>query len=60
MIESIIILLIFSLAVFYIGKTFIMPFISKSNAGCAKGCGSCGAVDFDKIVSNQIAKKATN
>ncbi len=60
MIESIIILLIFSLAVFYIGKTMILPFFAKSNAGCAKGCGSCGAVDFDKIVADQIAKKVTN
>jgi hypothetical protein len=38
----------------------LLPFFTKSKAGCAKGCGSCGTVDFDKIVADQIAKNSTN
>jgi FeoB-associated Cys-rich membrane protein len=51
MLETIFIFIIFSLAVFYIGKNTFKMFFSKSKAGCAKGCGSCGAVDFDKIAA---------
>ncbi len=49
MIETIIISTVFVLALFYLGKNTFLAFFSKSNGGCAKGCGSCGAVDFDKI-----------
>jgi FeoB-associated Cys-rich membrane protein len=53
MIETIIILLIFCGSIFYIGRGFYKSFFSKSKAGCAKGCGSCGAIDFDKIMAEQ-------
>jgi hypothetical protein len=56
MIETIIIFLIFLSAVFYLGRNTFNAFFSKSKAGCAKGCGSCGAVDFEKIVA-QIEKQ---
>jgi FeoB-associated Cys-rich membrane protein len=60
MIESIIIFIIFSLAVFYLGKNTFKAFFAKSNAGCAKGCGSCGAVDFDKIIAEHQVKTTSN
>ena len=59
MIESIIIFVIFTLAVFYLGKNTFKAFFAKNNAGCAKGCGSCGAIDFDKIIQEQETKLAT-
>ncbi|MES2796905.1 MAG: FeoB-associated Cys-rich membrane protein [Bacteroidota bacterium] len=51
MIETIAILLIFSAAVFYIGRNTFKTFFGKSKAGCAKGCGSCGNIDFEKLES---------
>jgi hypothetical protein len=53
MVENGIIFIIFSLALYYVGKTTFGGFFSKQKAGCAKGCASCGAVDFEKI-TNQI------
>ena len=49
MIQHIIIFLIFIVAVAYVGRLFYRAFNSSSTAGCAKGCGSCGAIDFNKI-----------
>ena len=49
--ENIIIGLIFILALIYLGNIVYKNFNPKNNAGCAKGCGSCGAIDFDKIAS---------
>lgn len=49
MIETIIISTVFVAALVYLGKNTFNAFFSKTDAGCAKGCASCGAVDFDKI-----------
>jgi FeoB-associated Cys-rich membrane protein len=48
--ENIIIGLIFLSAIAYLGNIVYQNFKPKNNAGCAKGCGSCGAIDFDKII----------
>lgn len=47
--ENIIIALIFLSAIFYLGNIVRKNFSLKNKAGCSKGCGSCGAIDFDKI-----------
>lgn len=49
MIETLIISTVFVLAILYLGRNTFNAFFSKSDAGCAKGCASCGAVNFDKI-----------
>ena len=43
--------LIFLLALIYLGNIVYKNFNPKNKAGCAKGCGSCGAIDFDKIAT---------
>ena len=48
--ENLIIGIIFLGAVAYLGKQLMSHFNPK-NVGCAKGCGSCGAIDFDKIAA---------
>jgi len=55
--ENIIIILIFVSAVAYLGKLVFDNFNPKNKAGCAKGCGSCGAIDFDKIALEMESKK---
>jgi hypothetical protein len=57
MTENIIIFTIFCGSIFYIGRGIYRSFFSKSKAGCAKGCGSCGAIDFDKIIEDQNLSK---
>ena len=47
--ENIIIALIFLSAIFYLGNLVRKNFSLKNKAGCSKGCGSCGAIDFDSI-----------
>jgi hypothetical protein len=37
-------------------KNTFTAFFAKNNASCAKGCGSCGGVDFEKLVSEQISQ----
>lgn len=41
----------FLLALIYLGNIVYKNFNPKNKAGCAKGCGSCGAIDFDKIAT---------
>ncbi len=55
--ENIIIVLIFLLAIVYLGNIVYKNFNPKNKAGCAKGCGSCGAIDFDKIASQMESQK---
>lgn len=55
--ENIIIGLTFIAAVTYLGNLVYQNFNSKNKAGCAKGCGSCGAIDFDKISLELESKK---
>ena len=54
--ENIIIALIFLSAIFYLGNIVRKNFSLKNKAGCSKGCGSCGAIDFDKIEAAMSAK----
>jgi hypothetical protein len=56
MIESIVITLLFVLALAYLGNLVWKQFSTKNKAGCAKGCGACGNIDFEKI-EQQIASK---
>jgi FeoB-associated Cys-rich membrane protein len=55
--ENIIIGLIFLSAIAYLGNIVYQNFNPKNKAGCAKGCGSCGAIDFDKIASQMESHK---
>ena len=54
--ENIIIALIFLSAIFYLGNLVRKNFSLKNKAGCSKGCGSCGAIDFDKIEAAMAVK----
>jgi hypothetical protein len=45
-IQEIIMIILFAVALFYIGRTFYRSLNPKK--GCASGCGKCGA-DFSKI-----------
>ena len=55
--ENLIIVLIFLSAVVYLGNIVYKNFNPKNKTGCAKGCGSCGAIDFDKIALQMESKK---
>lgn len=48
MIQSIIVIAAFALALFYVGRLVFKSFQSKGGE-CASGCGKCGAVDFAKV-----------
>ncbi len=39
--EEVFVFIVFAAAVFYVIRMVFHAFFSKSNAGCAKGCGSC-------------------
>jgi len=39
--EEVLIFIVFAAAVFYVIRMVYRAFFSQSNAGCAKGCGSC-------------------
>ncbi|MHA6248553.1 FeoB-associated Cys-rich membrane protein [Pontibacter sp. CAU 1760] len=54
--QELIILLIFLAAAFYMARMVYRSFAAKS--GCAKGCGSCGTIDFKKIQQDLDRKKA--
>lgn len=48
--QTLIIGLLFAGAAFYVGRLFWQAFFSKSQAGCAKGCGgACSAIDVDRL-----------
>jgi hypothetical protein len=49
MIQSVIVLIIFALAVFYVGRLAYRSFFQTKAGECASGCGKCGAVDFSKL-----------
>lgn len=54
MIQETILLLIFAAALFYLVRLAYQSFSKDSS--CPKGCGSCDAVDFNKI-KKQIKEK---
>jgi hypothetical protein len=60
MVENLIIFALFAAALVYLGNLVRKQFLTKNNAGCAKGCGSCGAVDFQKIEAQIAAKEKQN
>jgi hypothetical protein len=39
--EEVLIFIVFATAVFYVFRMVYNAFFAQSNAGCAKGCGSC-------------------
>jgi hypothetical protein len=47
--EQIIIFLVFSAALFYLGRLVYQQFWGKTAGQCAKGCGTCAASSLDKI-----------
>ena len=55
--ENIIIILTFLSALIYLGNLVYQNFNPKNKAGCSKGCGSCGTIDFDKIALEMESKK---
>lgn len=54
--ENLIIILVFLVAIVYLGNMVYQNFNPKNKAGCSKGCGSCGAIDFDKIEAAMSVK----
>ena len=48
MIQSIIVIVAFTFALFYVGRLVFKSFQAKAGE-CASGCGKCGAVDFAKL-----------
>lgn len=55
--QEVLVWLIFSGALLYIGKLLYRSF-KPGTSGCAKGCGSCGAIDFKKL-EKELEKKGT-
>lgn len=47
-IQLIIVGILFAAALLYVGRIVYRMFKPKAGAGCASGCGKCGA-DFSKI-----------
>jgi hypothetical protein len=47
MLQEIIVWVFFSGALFYLGAHFFLQ--KKEKKDCAKGCGSCSSVDFNKL-----------
>ncbi len=54
MVQSIIVFLVFAIAVFYVARLAYKSIHAKES--CATGCGKCGAVDFKKI-EQQLKEK---
>jgi hypothetical protein len=57
MVQQLIILVVFILAAFYVARLVYKSFSSKSG-GCAKGCGACSTIDFNKISKQLDASPA--
>lgn len=50
LLQYIIIAVLFLAASFYVGRLFWGAFFTKSQSGCAKGCGgACGTIDVDRL-----------
>jgi hypothetical protein len=60
MVQHIIIFVLFIVAAAYMLRLLYRTFFNNNTAGCAKGCGSCGAIDFKKIEQDlEKQKQAT-
>lgn len=57
MVQQILIFVIFLVAAAYVVRVLYRSFMPNKDAGCAKGCGSCSAIDFNKI-QKELDKKA--
>jgi hypothetical protein len=52
--ENAIIILVFALALVYLGRMVFMQFWGKNAGNCAKGCGTCAASStIDKMNSER-------
>ncbi|MDX5346789.1 MAG: FeoB-associated Cys-rich membrane protein [Hymenobacteraceae bacterium] len=49
MLQHLLIVLIFIAAAAYLLRMVYLSFRPNKNAGCARGCGSCSAIDLSKI-----------
>ncbi|MEJ7662322.1 MAG: FeoB-associated Cys-rich membrane protein [Hymenobacter sp.] len=56
--QLLIIIALFSAALFYLGRRVYQIFAAKDQAGCAKGCGGCGAIDVDAMQRTIEARTA--
>ena len=56
MVQEVIVCLLFVLALVYVGRLLYNSFRPGKSA-CAKGCGSCSALDVDKLEA--MARKAS-
>lgn len=56
MIQDILIFIIFLAAVAYMARMLYRNFMPNKDAGCARGCGGCSAIDISKI-QKQLEKK---
>ena len=57
MVQEILIFVLFALAAAYMLKQGYNSFFKKT-PGCAKGCGACGTIDFEKISADLDKKMA--
>ena len=59
--QYLVIAALFAGALFYVGRIFYRAFFTKSEAGCAKGCGgACGAaLDVDRLQRTIEARAKT-
>ncbi len=56
--ETVIIFTLFVCALLFIGQNAFKALFSKQKAGCAKGCGSCGSIDFEEVLSKTENKSS--
>jgi hypothetical protein len=56
--ETIILLLFVAAAGFVARLVYQQFFARRAEKGCAKGCGSCSAIDVEKIKVEKIKKEA--
>ncbi|OZI09512.1 FeoB-associated Cys-rich membrane protein [Siphonobacter sp. BAB-5385] len=54
--ETLVIGMLFVGALAYLGNQFRKQFSLRKTGGCAKGCGSCGAIKFDESKLPPIQK----
>jgi hypothetical protein len=49
MTQDIIVIVLFVVALAYVGRLIWRQFSAKDATGCAKGCSGCNVIDVDKI-----------
>ncbi len=59
MTQELIIFLLFLAAAGFVARMVYQQFFARrAEKGCAKGCGSCSALDVDKITADKMKKEA--